>query len=121
MPFYGRIAVQLRNHADRRIVAVLPQRVPEAEDWLTQLGADPRVISILSRPSQSLGVGGTPTLLLVDRQGIVKNTWRGRLDPSGEQDVLRQLLAAGAAKQAAVLDQGERTNPNADSVTVAGR
>jgi len=36
----------------------------------------------------SLKIAGTPTLLLVDRRGVVENVWVGQLTDQGEADVL---------------------------------
>lgn len=41
----------------------------------------------------ALGIGGTPTLLLVGRNGVLERIWRGKLSSTGELDV---LSAAGA-------------------------
>jgi len=39
---------------------------------------------------QSLQVGGTPTLLLVDSKGIVQKVWLGKLSEAKEKEVLDQ-------------------------------
>jgi hypothetical protein len=39
-----------------------------------------------------IGVRGTPTVLLVDGSGKVKQAWVGRLDEKSQQDLLSQAL-----------------------------
>jgi thioredoxin-related protein len=39
-------------------------------------------------------IGGTPTLILVDRGGKIKNVWMGKLTPPIEQEVLNTLAVA---------------------------
>jgi hypothetical protein len=41
----------------------------------------------------SLPIRGTPTLLLVDRDGIVRKVWAGQLSPEGERDVIETVAA----------------------------
>jgi hypothetical protein len=72
-----------------RIVAVLPQPVSESEEYLARLGV--RVDEIRSLPLSSLGVNGTPTLLLVDSKGTIQNVWIGKLASSREAEVLSAI------------------------------
>jgi hypothetical protein len=39
----------------------------------------------------SIGVTGTPTLILVNREGAVDGVWVGKLPPEGETEVLGRL------------------------------
>jgi hypothetical protein len=39
---------------------------------------------------QSLQIGGTPTLLLVDSNGIVQKVWLGKLSETKEKEVMDQ-------------------------------
>jgi hypothetical protein len=38
-----------------------------------------------------IGVHGTPTLLLVNKEGVVTNAWRGKLSPDKELEVMSRL------------------------------
>lgn len=40
---------------------------------------------------RNLNVAGTPTLLLVDNNGVVQNVWIGKLTSDGEREVLAKL------------------------------
>jgi hypothetical protein len=39
----------------------------------------------------SLGIRGTPTLLLVNKDGVVRSSWVGRLRPEKELEVMARL------------------------------
>lgn len=45
----------------------------------------------------TLGVGATPTLLLVDNTGTVKEVWRGRLSDGYEKEVFSAIEGRGSA------------------------
>ncbi|HEX8686998.1 MAG TPA: hypothetical protein VF654_10865, partial [Pyrinomonadaceae bacterium] len=40
---------------------------------------------------KDLGVRGTPTLLLVNGEGVVTGSWFGKLSPEKEEEVLGRL------------------------------
>jgi hypothetical protein len=84
LPFYKRLTEQSRGRLN--VVAVLPQPQPEAAKFLGDSGvvAD----QILSASPDSLGVRGTPTVLLVDGNGKVTRAWLGKLDEKGQQELL---------------------------------
>ena len=85
--FYRDIRARTRVHT----VAVLPQTVDEGRNYLSNLGV--QVDEVLQAPPNSIGVSGTPTLMLVSRDGTVIHTWIGKLPPDLEKEV---LLSVGA-------------------------
>jgi hypothetical protein len=85
--FYRDIRARSRVHT----VAVLPQSVNEGRNYLSKLGV--QVDEVLQVPLSSIDVNGTPTLMLVSREGRVVRTWIGKLPPDLENDV---LLSVGA-------------------------
>jgi hypothetical protein len=46
----------------------------------------------------ALGVGGTPTLIILDRGGSVVASWVGKPPPGKESEVLQHLPAAESPK-----------------------
>jgi hypothetical protein len=42
-------------------------------------------------PLSAVGVSGTPTLLLIDGGGAIKESWVGKLPPDKETEVLSRL------------------------------
>jgi thiol-disulfide isomerase/thioredoxin len=85
-PFYKKIA---SNKGSARLVAIFPQSVEEGRAYLTRLDID--VDEVRQFRLESIGVEGTPTLLLINSSGVVTERWVGRLMPDQELVVLRAL------------------------------
>jgi len=47
--------------------------------------------SIFGQPLASIKVSGTPTLLLVDSAGHIRDAWVGQLQPEQEQEVVDKV------------------------------
>ncbi len=82
-PFYQQIS---KVHGRTRLVAVLPQSEEEGKRYFEKLGVE--VDEIKQSSLNSIGVRGTPTLMLVNSEGVVVNTWAGKLQAEQEADVL---------------------------------
>jgi hypothetical protein len=87
--FYRDIRARTRVHT----IAVLPQSVDEGRNYLGKLGV--QVDEVLQASLGSIDVSGTPTLLLVNRDGTVIRTWIGKLPPDSEKEVLLSVGAEG--------------------------
>lgn len=87
--FYRRLVQQRTRFGDTRLVAVLPQNPEDSKEYLSKIGfaADEIRQSSLS----ALGVRGTPTLLLVNENGVITDAWAGKLSPAREKDLIGQL------------------------------
>jgi hypothetical protein len=83
LPFYRKLAQGAGTQT--HLVAVLPQPQGVAESYVKSSIAPS--VQTVSAPLGSIGVNGTPTLLLVDSSGKVKNAWVGKLDDSSEKQV----------------------------------
>lgn len=88
-PFFQKLPAAAAGKT--KIVAVLPQSIVESREYLSKLGI--RVDDIRSAPLASIGVGGTPTMLLVDDKGIVKSVWIGKLPDERQTEVLSAIAA----------------------------
>ncbi|HXP38614.1 MAG TPA: hypothetical protein VN833_00015 [Candidatus Acidoferrales bacterium] len=86
-PFYKELAEKFGSRVN--LIAVLPQTQSEAEQYVRQAIAPS--VQVVSSPLISLGVTGTPTLLLVDASGRVQKAWVGKLDSPAQQQ-LQSLL-----------------------------
>jgi hypothetical protein len=82
-PFYQQLS---KFHSGTRLVAVLPQPVQEGKQYLERLGV--AVDEIKQVSLNSIDVRGTPTLMLVNSDGVVTKTWVGKLQPKEEAEVL---------------------------------
>jgi hypothetical protein len=85
-PFYQRLS---KDHGDTRLVAVFPQDSGEGQRYLSTLGV--KIDEVEQASFVDLGIGGTPTLILVDSGGKVINKWEGALPPTTEREVIGQL------------------------------
>jgi thioredoxin-related protein len=85
-PFYKTLA---RSKGDTRIIALLPQPVEDGRKYLEKLGVS--VDEVRQTGLEKIGVHGTPTVMLIDASGAVKNSWVGFLSPEAELDVLRAV------------------------------
>ena len=86
-PFYRKLEEQVGK--DLKTVAVLPQPVAEAEQYLNGEGV--HVDQVEQAAMAGIGVKGTPTMLLVNSAGVVTKVWVGKIQPEREQEVLAAL------------------------------
>jgi len=89
--FYRKLAAECRKDG-LHLSAALPQPENESKSYLLNLGV--HVDDVKQVSLSSLGVDGTPTLLLVDSSGIVKKAWVGKLQAEREQQVLGAVRSA---------------------------
>jgi|GEM_PF-586002 len=90
MPFYSKLTKELNTGcADAGVVAVLPNPAPTADALLKRFGL--QIPRLADTSLASIGVTGTPTLLLVDRDGVVSNVWVGKLSSEDESQVLAAI------------------------------
>jgi len=86
-PFYQKLQQQKPN--DVRVIAVLPQPLEDSRNYLSKLGVS--VSDVVQSSLASVGVSGTPTLLLVDNEGSVTGSWVGKLSDSEAARVIEQI------------------------------
>lgn len=85
-PFYRSLVNQAAGSATTRIVAILPQSPDDAKQYLEKLNLT--VVNTYQVSPASVGIRGTPTLILVDGRGVVIESWEGQLPPSAEREVV---------------------------------
>jgi hypothetical protein len=93
MPFYRDLVTQrTKRGVPLRLVVVAPESKSETETYLRDqhLSVDMVVQSELSR----ISVPGTPTLILVDRQGVVRGSWIGKISVDQEAIVRGAILGS---------------------------
>jgi hypothetical protein len=93
VPFYRKLTA-LKNSSPQglRLVAVLPDKQEEAEAYLKGNGIG--VDAVISMPISSLGLQGTPTLLLLDGQNKLEEIWVGKQSEADETQVIDRLKKA---------------------------
>lgn len=98
MPFYGEVAAKVNaGCAEYGVIAVLPNPPAAADALLRQYGLE--VPRLGNTSLASLGVTGTPTLVLVDPEGTVLDIWVGQLSREGEQEVLATIDPVAACSE----------------------
>lgn len=85
-PFYRQLATA---HRSARLIALLPQPLPESQDYLNKLGV--KVDDVRQVQFGAINISGTPTLILVDANGVVTKSWIGKLAEDDQKDVLKQI------------------------------
>jgi peroxiredoxin len=88
--FYQKIVKQ-RQGKNLKVIAVFPQDIESGQDYLNRLGV--AVDEVRQVSLSSIQVNGTPTLLLVDNQGVVKEVWVGKLPSDKESEALNKITA----------------------------
>ncbi|MDQ3917917.1 MAG: hypothetical protein M3348_05525 [Acidobacteriota bacterium] len=89
-PFYQRLAQERVKHAGVSLVAVLPQDTNESTKYLCDHGI--AVDEVRQVPLSAVPVKGTPTLIVVDKTGLVVSAWFGKLPAEKEGEVLSLFL-----------------------------
>ena len=89
-PFYQRLVQEKAKHGDVRLVAVLPQSISDAQQYLSEHGI--LVDQIAQAVPDAVHVRGTPTLIMVDHTGSVVQSWIGKLPAEKEAEVLNRFL-----------------------------
>ena len=90
VPFYKTLSDwKQKNHSDLKLVVVSPEATGTTEEFLrsNRIIAD----TVVSYPLQSLGVSGTPTLMIVDSKGVLKGVHHGKLQPDEQADIIGDL------------------------------
>jgi hypothetical protein len=72
-----------------KLIAVVPHSSAEGREYLNGLSVP--ITEVRQTSFDSIGVTGTPTLILLDDQGAVAEVWVGKLSPEKESEVLGRL------------------------------
>ena len=95
-PFYQRLVTkQQQDGSSTGIVAVFPDAADAVKEVVQSEGLGVRALAGV--PLERLKVSGTPTVLMVDRNGTVLNAWIGMLSPRQELDVMRATACHGSS------------------------
>lgn len=89
--FYQQLVKETSTNKQARLIAAFPQDVNEGKKYLTE--HELAISEIKQISLDSIKTRGTPTLILVDHDGVVKKTWIGKLPPEKETEVRNELLS----------------------------
>ena len=91
-PFYSKLSQQLSTQKTATLVALFPTSINDGAAYLSKLGVS--VNEIKQVAFDTLGVKGTPTIIIADKGGEVVGVWFGKLSSDQEELILKQLQAA---------------------------
>lgn len=88
IPFYRQLS-QAQAQKSIKMIALFPQTDIEGQKYLSDAGI---IVDHVTQVSlESLGIRGTPTLILVNKRGVVEEVWAGKLSGEREAEVIRKL------------------------------
>ena len=88
-PFYRRVIAQTSSSRHTKLLALFSQSSSEGQKYLHDL--EVKIDEVEQMTLRTLGVKGTPTLILVDANGIVIRSWQGLLPREAEDEVLASV------------------------------
>jgi thioredoxin-related protein len=88
IPFYKRLLQSIPNK-DLKIMAVFPTSVEKSRLHLEEFGINN--IEVKQSSLSSLKVVGTPTLILINKNGDVIDSWVGKLSIDDETEVINEV------------------------------
>jgi thiol-disulfide isomerase/thioredoxin len=90
MPFYQQLAQVASRRGDQiRLVALGPESDADLRAFFATHGV--LIDAAISVPPAATRIPGTPTLVLVDRNGVVLNQWVGLLASTEQEQVVKTL------------------------------
>jgi thiol-disulfide isomerase/thioredoxin len=97
IPFYQKLSQLRSSRKDIRFVGVMPQSDEESQSYFKDQNIP--VDAVKSMELSDIHVQGTPTLILVDENGTIVESWVGKLPPKGEEEVVSRVFGeAGSLK-----------------------
>lgn len=90
--FYRRLVSEV-TPSTAHLTAILPQARHESSNYLRNLSVN--IDDVREGMFNDFNVRGTPTLILVDGAGVIKNVWVGKLSAAKEKEVLAAVGGSG--------------------------
>jgi hypothetical protein len=87
LSLYQRIGA-MRRAGRIQVVGVGPETSEELRDYLKRSAVD---VDAVVQLDPTIPAKGTPTIMLVDRQGIVRRSWLGCLSPTQERRLVQEV------------------------------
>lgn len=88
-PFYQRLVRETSGRNNIRLIALLPQPSNDGKQYLDEIGVG--IVDIRQVSLSQVKVSGTPTLILVNDDGVATDVWEGKLPSEVESQVLSKL------------------------------
>lgn len=88
--FYKQLTEKVKGQASIKMIAVTPQPTDEVKELFAKQNI--LVEDVIQTRLSDVSINGTPTLLLIDKNGVVQKVWVGRLSPESEAEVMAALF-----------------------------
>ena len=88
-PFYRRLVNLAGETRNTRLIAIFPQAANESREYLAK--QEVKIDTLQQAAPASVGAKGTPTLILVDSNGVVIQSWDGMVLPDAESEILASV------------------------------
>ncbi|HKS42668.1 MAG TPA: hypothetical protein VJX74_18800 [Blastocatellia bacterium] len=88
-PFYQKLLRETEQKGQIKLMAVFPQGSSDGTKYLNDLGVPIKEVKMASL--DAIGITGTPSLILVNSEGVVTDVWLGQLPPDKQAEVLSRL------------------------------
>jgi peroxiredoxin len=90
VPFYQQLAeAQRASGKTTHVVAIFPNTEDEVKQYVQQNKLDLDTVADVN--FGSLNIAGTPTTVLIDSSGKVRDFWVGKLPQEGEQQIIKAV------------------------------
>ena len=89
LPFYRKLAAQKNDRDGFSVIVIAPQSVSETQEYLNKNGI--KADDVRQTALSAINVRATPTLIVLDNQGTVVNSWVGKLSLTKEAEVVESL------------------------------
>lgn len=88
-PFYRQLRKLTAFNEDFRLIAILSPQAPDKQGYLDKLNVEFDAVKEVS--FKDLKIQSTPTILIVDKDGIVESVWQGKLNQDDENQLMALL------------------------------
>lgn len=89
--FYKRLAERRAGSTDVRFIVVGSQPIEEVRNFFQEHNIV-KVDEFVQAPLSDINVTGTPTLLLIGSDGLVKDSWVGKLPAEAESELVSRVF-----------------------------
>ena len=90
--FYRRLAAGIAGKTNIRLIALFSEKESAGEAYLKHLAVP--ISEVRYTSISSLGIKSVPTLVVLDRNGVVNDMWVGKLSPLKESALMSKLKLA---------------------------
>ena len=89
LPFYAQLNQLISAHPQDQMIALVRAGSTQVKSQLEHRGIN--ALNVSNEWLDSVGIIGTPTLMIVNSTGRIEHTWVGRLSSHGESEVKGNL------------------------------